>query len=90
MVTLTREKYKKIKGMNRQEMEEFLTSFHDNAYRSGVQAVSNSIAQKLISRVETAIKSTPGIGQKRFDDIMASITKAVTEGIEPEENTGGN
>lgn len=82
MIELTREKYKKIKGMNRHEMEVFLSNFHDNAYQSGVKAVSNKIAQKLIKRVEAAIKSTPGIGQKRFDDIMANITKEVTKEVE--------
>lgn len=79
MLPLTRQRYKQIKGMNRHEMEVFLGNFHDNAYESGVKAVSNSIAQKLIAKVETAIKSTPGIGQKRFDDIMTNITKEVTK-----------
>lgn len=77
MVELSHQKYKQIKSMNRQEMEQFLTNFHNNAYESGVKAVSSIIAHNLIDKVETAIKSTPGIGQKRFDDIMANITKEV-------------
>lgn len=85
MVTLTRQKYKQIKSMNRQEMEQFLTDFQEDSYKSGVKEVSSTIAQNLINKVETAIKSTPGIGQKRFDDIMANITKEVCGGVGQEQ-----
>lgn len=76
---LTSQKYKQIKSMNRQEMERFLGDFHNNAYQSGVDDLNSTVVKRLVEKVETAIKSTPGIGQKRFDDIMANITAQLTQ-----------
>lgn len=104
MSMITRAKYKEIKKMDRQSMETFLETFAANVkqksfqdgrkagYQEGVEAISSSIATKLIEKVESAIKSTPGIGQKRFDDIMNNITKVVTEDAlsNKEDNNAGS
>lgn len=72
--TLSREKYKEIKGYNRQQMEDFLRNFHASAYNDGISAVSKEIAE----RVDTGIRNTEGIGEKRYHALIENINKELT------------
>ena len=52
---------------------------YNKGYTEGVDAISQTVANRLIEKVETAVKNTSGIGEKRFDSIMASITEELTK-----------
>jgi Holliday junction resolvasome RuvABC DNA-binding subunit len=55
--------------MSREELESFLRNMHAEAYNQGVHAMASAVSTK----VETALRNTPGIGEKRFNDIITSI-----------------
>ena len=71
---LSRAKYKEIKGYDRQEMENFLNNFHAQAYNDGISAISKKIAE----RVDTGIRKTEGIGEKRYQLLLANINAELT------------
>ena len=71
---LSREKYKEIKGFNRQQLETFLRDLHNQAYNDGISAISKKIAE----RVDTGIRNTEGIGEKRYQALINNINKELT------------
>ena len=68
---LSRESYRIIKGYNKEEMESFLSTFYMNGYNDGITAFSKNV----INIIEDSLKSTPGIGEKRFNNIMTRIVE---------------
>lgn len=68
---LRREDYKKVKKMDRQEMEEFCKNLYMNGYNDGRESVPGID----INQVKDAILETKGIGQNRLASIMESIEK---------------
>ena len=72
---LTRELYRKIKNMNRGEMEEYLNEFHAQAYNSGI----SDMAKKIAEKVDAGIRNTPGIGEKRYAELISSINAELTK-----------
>ena len=74
MNILTREKYKEIKRMDRQHMENFLQDLCGQYYNNGVVAMTS----ELVERVDTGIKNTKGIGEKRYQELMDNINKELT------------
>lgn len=85
---LSREAYRTIKKMNKLELENFIESQRVDAYNLGVQDVSATITDKIVR----GIKNTPGIGDKRYKDILNSIVEEmngssnITETIDEECN----
>lgn len=71
---LLREQYRKIKGMNKKEMEEYLQDIFNQGYNAGISAVSKEIAE----RVDTGIRNTEGIGEKRYQALIDNINKELT------------
>ena len=71
---LTRELYRKIKNMNREEMEAYLDELHAQAYNSGISAMAKKVAEK----VDAGIRNTPGIGEKRYAELISSINAELT------------
>lgn len=67
--SITREKYKDIKKMDRRQMELFLRDLHAEGFNAGI----STMASKVSERVSTALKNTPGIGEKRYNDLMDAI-----------------
>ena len=67
--TLDRATYKKIKGMTREEMQNFLTNYYNN-----VMADAETPTLDL-GELRTEIGSIKGVGEKRLDEIMAVIEK---------------
>lgn len=61
--------YKAIKNMNREEMNTYLNQIQVDAYNNGVSAVSKEIAE----RVDVGIRKTPGIGEKRYKELIDNI-----------------
>lgn len=71
---LTRELYRKIKNMNREEMEAYLDELRVQAYNSGISAMAKKVAEK----VDAGIRNTPGIGEKRYAELISSINAELT------------
>ncbi len=64
---LDRATYKKIKGMTREEMQNFLTNYYNNVMKD---------APSLdLSELRKEISGIKGVGEKRLDEIMAMIEK---------------
>ena len=72
---MNRELYKKIKNMDRQELDEYLNSVFIEGYNNGVAAMSAVIVDK----VDKGLRMTPGIGEKRYQDIMDNIVNCMKE-----------
>ena len=66
---LDRATYKKIKGMTREEMQNFLTNYYNN-----VMEDANAPTLDL-GELRTELGSIKGIGEKRLDEIMAVIER---------------
>lgn len=79
---LTREMYKKIKSMNREEMDNYLNTLYAEGHNSGVTALAAAIAPKI----DRGIRNTPGIGEKRHQEIMKNITEELNREEEDEQN----
>lgn len=66
---LDRATYKKIKGMTREEMQNFLTNYYHNV-------MADAEAPTLdLGELRAEIGSIKGVGEKRLDEIMAVIEK---------------
>ncbi len=66
---LDRATYKKIKGMTREEMQNFLTNYYNNA-------MEDANAPTLdLGELRKEIGSIKGVGEKRLDEIMVVIEK---------------
>ena len=66
---LDRAIYKKIKGMTREEMQNFLTNYYKNVMEDAEAPTLD------LGELRTEIGSIKGVGEKRLDDIMAMIKK---------------
>ena len=64
---LDRATYKKIKGMTREEMQNFLTNYYNNV-------IEDANAPTLdFEELRKEIGSIKGVGEKRLDEIMVVI-----------------
>ena len=66
---ISREMYKKIKGMNREQLQVFATTI----YLDGVKSVETTTID--IDRLREDIGVIKGIGESRLNEIMAVIEK---------------
>ena len=66
---ITREMYKKIKGMNREQLQVFATTI----YLDGVKSVETTTLDPDKLRAEIA--AVKGIGESRLNEIMTIIEK---------------
>lgn len=69
---LTRALYKEFKSMNREKMQDVLTSI----YLQGAQSVETTSVD--IDKLRDEIGKISGIGEKRLDKIMKVIENAVS------------
>ena len=72
---ITRDQYKAIKAMNREELDSYLNSVFIQGHNNGVAAMSAVIVDK----VDRGLRMTPGIGEKRYQEIMDNIVKCMRE-----------
>ena len=68
---LDRATYKKIKGMTREEMQNFLTNYYNN-----VMEDANAPTLDL-GKLRKEIGSIKGVGEKRLDEIMMVIERCL-------------
>ena len=66
---LDRATYKKIKGMTREEMQNFLTNYYNNVMEDAEAPTLD------LGELREEIGSIKGIGEKRLDEIMTVIEK---------------
>lgn len=74
MVNLSRETYKIIKNMDREELSTYLTNYYNEAFNNGVKSASKTISEKIVN----GLKKTKGVGEKRMTDIIANINSEFT------------
>jgi len=66
---LDRATYKKIKGMTREEMQNFLTNYYNNVMEDAEAPTLD------LGELRTEVGSIKGVGEKRLDEIMAVIER---------------
>lgn len=66
---LDRATYKKIKGMTREEMQNFLTNYYNNVMEDAEAPTLD------LCELRKEIGSIKGVGEKRLDEIMAVIER---------------
>lgn len=65
---LDRVTYKKIKGMTREEIQNFLTNYYNNVIEDAVITLDLGELRKKLGSIKV-------VGDKRLDEIMAVIWK---------------
>lgn len=70
---MTREDYKAVKKMDRQQFENFCRSLYEQGQQS---ALESGISRE---QIREAILSVKGIGQKRVEEIMQAIEQKLGE-----------
>lgn len=66
---LDRVTYKKIKGMSREEMQNFLTNYYHNLMEDA------STYSVDLETLRAELGNIKGVGEKRLDEIMSVIEK---------------
>ena len=66
---LDRATYKKIKGMTREEMQNFLTNYYNNVMEDAEAPTLD------LGELRKEIGSIKGVGEKRLDEIMMMIER---------------
>lgn len=67
---LNRNIYKKVKKMDRQDMEIFLTGIYREGFRDGVEASNNADFKIKLVQV---LKNTKGVGKKTTEKILNTL-----------------
>ena len=70
---ITREEYKAIKKMNRDQLDTYLDSIYSQGYNQGIVNMSAVVVQKI----DIGLRNSPSIGEKRYKEIMDNITAAM-------------
>ena len=75
-IQFTRDLYRKIKSMNRDEMERTV----NNIYEMGAKdALENAVIDLEIDKLRTELGTVSGIGEKRLEQIMEIIQRNIAE-----------
>ena len=75
---LSRELYKKIKSMNRHDMEVYLSNLFNEGQNEGIKKMS----KELSDRIDRGIRKTEGIGEKRYTALINNIAEELSGGTE--------
>ena len=75
-IQFNRDLYRKIKAMNRDEMERTV----NNIYEMGVKdALENAVIDLDMDKLRTDLGTVSGIGEKRLEQIMEIIRRNIAE-----------
>ena len=75
-IQFTRDLYRKIKSMNRDEMERTV----NNIYEMGAKdALENAVIDLDMDKLRTELGTVSGIGEKRLEQIMEIIQRNIAE-----------
>ena len=67
---ITRKLYKKVKKMDRQEIETFLAEIYHQGFQDGTEAGNKADFKIMLVQV---LEKTKGVGPKTFDRIMETV-----------------
>lgn len=67
-IVINRDVYKKVKAMNREQMNDFLISIYQDGYNDGYND-----SQLDLDELRSVIGSVSGIGEVRLNQIMEAI-----------------
>ena len=70
-IHISREMYRNIKAMNREELETYLNDLCSTSYNQGVETLAKTVSEKIVA----GLQKTKGIGEKRINDILESINR---------------
>ena len=90
MAMLTREQFRTLRN-NKESFEAFIQELHAQAYKQGYNQGISDFSEKLTDKVIKGIKKTKGIGEKRFNELIANINEELNAnqgGIQNGENSG--
>lgn len=73
---LKRDTYKKIKGFDRKQMEQFLSDIYDNAAE---EALKNNSVPLDMEKLRKEIGKIKGVGENRLNEIMAVIENNLSQ-----------
>lgn len=74
---LNREQYKRVKRMDRKQMEEFICNMYNEGYMDGKAAAEPRVKPSDIASVLIEIK---GVGTKKTGEIMEAVNKLYERG----------
>ena len=74
---LNRATYKKIKGFDRNQMEQFLADIYANAAED---VAENNVTSLDMEKLRKEIGEIKGVGESRLNEIMAVIEKQLRKG----------
>ena len=75
-VHISREVYKSIKNMNKEELETYLTNVCSISYNKGAETMSKAISENVVA----GLQKTKGIGEKRMNEILININRELSKG----------
>lgn len=77
----TRETYKKIKKMDRQQMEQFVLNVFQEGYRAATEEAREAMSGQEIdmTKLQNKIKEIKGIGEKKTEEIMRVIKECMED-----------
>ena len=73
MNNMNREEYRKIKAMNKEQLEQYLMNFASENYTNGYNAGISAMSKEMAERVDKGIRNTSGIGEKRYKELITNI-----------------
>ncbi len=73
---LKRDTYKKIKGFDRKQMEQFLSDIYANAAE---EALKNNSVPLDMEKLRKEIGKIKGVGENRLNEIMAVIENNLSQ-----------
>lgn len=71
-LNFTREKYKRVKRMDRKQMEVFMITLYKEGYQEGKKDAEPKVKFADIASVITSVK---GVGTKKAAEIMAALSR---------------
>lgn len=75
---ISRELYRKVKSMSKEEMNNYLNDLYNKGYNSGFNAGCSTLSKSVTDKIDAGIRKTPGVGEKRYKMLMDNITSEMT------------
>lgn len=79
---IDRATFKHVKSLSREEMSGYIEAVYYKGLSDGITQISASLTD-VISK---GLQRTSGIGEKRYNEILANITAALAESLNPAES----
>lgn len=77
-IRFTRDNYKAVKKMDRQQMEAYFNDVFDKGYNTGIHKAGKEVTM----RVDAALHKTSWIGEKRYKELTDNINRELNTHFE--------